>query len=221
MRRISVGKKNTATNPKHDAKKVEARRQEINALLASRRAEIESGELIVLLEDECHLLWGDTIGYIWGRTNERILVPINNIRERQTYYGAINLVNHTFHACPFPKGNSHYTVQYVQYLQQQYPEAKLLLIWDGAKYHYQAEMHAYLQQINAGLSPDEWKVTCELFTPNAPEQNPVEDIWLKGKNFLRKHFYKHKTFAQVKSAFLTFLKTTIFDFPKLAKYSYV
>lgn len=214
-------KKNTAKNPKHNAKQVETRRQEINALLASRQAEIEAGELVVLLEDECHLLWGDTIGYIWGRTNERILVPIKNIRDRQTYYGAMNLVSHTFHVCPFPKGNSVYTVQYVQYLQRQYPHAKLLLIWDGAKYHQYAEMQAYLQQVNAGLSPHEWKVTCELFAPNAPEQNPVEDIWLKGKNFLRKYFYKHKTFAQVKSAFLKFLQTTTFDFPKLSKYSYV
>ena len=221
MPRISVGKKNTAKHPTHNAKQVETRRQEINALLASRRAEIESGELVVLLEDECHLLWGDTIGYIWGRTNERVLVPIKNIRDRQTYYGAINLVSHTFHVCPFPKGNSVYTVQYVQYLQRQYPNAKLLLMWDGAKYHQYAEMQAYLQQVNAGLSPHEWKVTCELFAPNAPEQNPVEDIWLKGKNFVRKYFYKHKTFAHVKSAFLKFLQTTTFDFPKLSKYSYL
>jgi len=24
----------------------------------------------------------------------------------------------------------------------------------------------------------EWLIRCELFAPNAPEQNPVEDIWL-------------------------------------------
>lgn len=214
-------KKNTIRNPKHNAEQVATRRQEINALLASRKAEIESGQLVVLLEDECHLLWGDTIGYIWGRTNERILVPIKNIRERQTYYGAIDLVNHAFHVCPFPKGDSVYTVKFVHYLHDQYPDAKLLLIWDGAKYHQYAEMQTYLQEINNGLSPHDWKVTCELLAPNAPEQNPVEDIWLRGKNFLRKHFYKHKTFAQVKAAFLKFLQTTRFDFPKLSLYSYV
>jgi transposase len=81
-------------------------------------------------------------------------------------------------------------------------------------------MQAYLQEVNHGLEPPAWKITCELFAPHAPDQNPVEDIWLKGKNFLRKYFYKHTTFAQVKQAFLHFLHTTKFDFPKLQWYAY-
>jgi transposase len=44
-----------------------------------------------------------------------------------------------------------------------------------------------------------------LFEPNAPDQNPVEDVWLRGKNFLRKHFYENKTFNQVKYCFVNFL----------------
>jgi len=39
-------------------------------------------------------------------------------------------------------------------------------------------MPEYLLSINAGEPPEEWQVTCMLFAPNAPEQNPVEDIWL-------------------------------------------
>ena len=106
-----------------------------------------------------------------------------------------------------------YTVQFVKHLQTLYPQAKLLFIWDGASYHQYADMQAYLQDVNQGLEKHEWKVTCELFAPNAPEQNPVEDIWLKGKNFLRKYFYKLTTFAKTKHAFLHFLQTTTFDFP--------
>jgi transposase len=37
-----------------------------------------------------------------------------------------------------------------------------------------------------------WKITCEVFSPNAPEQNPVEDIWLKAKNHIRKYFNENK-----------------------------
>lgn len=174
----------------------------------------------MLLEDECHLLWGDTLGYIWGRRNTKIEVPMTNEKSRQTYYGAINLVTKAFHVCSFPKGNSVNTVKFVKHLQALYPQAKLLMIWDGASYHKYADMQAYLQQINQGLETSAWNVTCELFAPNAPEQNPVEDIWLKGKNFLRKYFYKHKTFAQVKKAFLDFLQTATFNFPKLELYAY-
>ena len=31
-----------------------------------RREEIEQEELIVLVEDECHLVWGDVCGLVWG-----------------------------------------------------------------------------------------------------------------------------------------------------------
>jgi transposase len=172
------------------------------------------------MEDECHLLWGDTLGYVWGRMNTTIPVPMTNEKERQTYYGALNLATKDFHVCPFPKGDSVNTVAFVKHLQALYPRAKLLVIWDGASYHRYADMQTYLHTLNQGVEKKDWKVTCELFAPNAPDQNPVEDIWLKGKNFLRKYFYQHRTFAQVKQAFLQFLQTTKFDFPKLQWYVY-
>ena len=213
-------KKTEKSHPDKDEEKVLARRAALKKQLHERQEEIESGKLVVFLEDECHLLWGDTLGYIWGRRNMKISVPIKNEKARQTYYGAINFATKDFHVCPFPKGDSVYTVKCVKHLQALYPHAKLLFIWDGASYHRYADMQIYLQEVNKGLEKKDWKVTCELFAPNAPEQNPVEDIWLKGKNFLRKYFYKHTTFAQIKKAFLHFLQTTKFDFPKLELYSY-
>ncbi|MDO9152990.1 MAG: hypothetical protein Q7U47_04665, partial [Paludibacter sp.] len=66
--------------------------------------------------------------------------------------------------------------------------------------------------------PEKWQITCELFAPNAPEQNPVEDIWLQGKNFLRKNFVENNTFSKVKKAFLSFLQNRNFNFKKLIMY---
>jgi hypothetical protein len=54
-------------------------------------------------------------------------------------------------------------------------------------------------------------VTCIVFTPNAPEQNPVEDVWLRGKSFLRKHFNENNTFHKVKMSFLNFLNNKVFN----------
>jgi len=65
------------------------KRQEITDWLEAHRAQIVSGQLVVFV-DECHLLWGDLCGYVWGKTDERIEVPIINER-KQTYYGAVNL----------------------------------------------------------------------------------------------------------------------------------
>ena len=62
----------------------------ITSVLHAREAEIKSGEVHVFMEDECHLLSGDTSGYVWGKQNERIEVPIKNSKERRTYYGVID-----------------------------------------------------------------------------------------------------------------------------------
>jgi hypothetical protein len=40
--------------------------------------------MIVLLEDESHLLWGDVCGMVWGKRNAAIEVAMTNVRERQT-----------------------------------------------------------------------------------------------------------------------------------------
>jgi hypothetical protein len=52
--------------------------------------------VIVFSEDEAHTLWGDTLGHVWCRENERTEVPIENVKERQTYYGVMNLYNQEF-----------------------------------------------------------------------------------------------------------------------------
>ena len=44
-------------------------------------------------------------------------------------------------------------------------------------------MQKFLAKQNEGLAPSEWKITCELFAPYAPEENPVEAIWFQLKKF--------------------------------------
>lgn len=56
------------------------KKQEITDWLEAHRDEIASGKLVVFFQDECHLLWGDLCGYVWGKTDERIEVPIVNER---------------------------------------------------------------------------------------------------------------------------------------------
>ena len=165
-----------------------------------------SSEVIVFAEDECHLLSGDTTGYVWGRRNERTEVPIENAKERQTYYGALNLYNKDFVLRPSDRGNGENTVLFLQHLQALHPDKKLIILWDGARYHQSKEVKKYLDEVNEGIREEKnWKINCLLFAPNAPDQNPVEDVWLRGKDFLRKHFYENKNFQQVKNRFVNFI----------------
>lgn len=207
-----------AMNPKKDEAEVLLKREEIKTQIEARQADIISGEVIVLIEDECHLLWGDTLGYVWGRRNERTEVPIQNVKQRQTYYGVLNLYDQKFILNPYDAGNGKNTIEFIKYLRKLYPDKKLMIIWDGATYHHSKEMQVYLGQVNQGLEEKDWKVTCIILAPNAPEQNPVEDVWLRGKNFLRRHFHENNTFHKVKMSFVNFLNNKFFNLGKRGWY---
>ena len=162
--------------------------------------------MVVLGEDECHLLWGECTGYVWGKRGEKIKVSMTNQKQRQSYYGAVNFLSREFHLKAFDAGNSQNTICYIKWLLEIYQGKRLLLLWDGATYYRDDKLQAFLEEVNQGLEEKDWRVTLLRFAPNAPEQNPVEDIWLAGKNHLRRNFSKNKTFAQVKESFCNFLK---------------
>jgi transposase len=143
---------------------------------------------------------------------------MTNERERQTYYGALNLQTHEVHVAEASAGNGVNTVAYLQWCQTLYPDKKFVVLWDGASYHRGEDMRKFLAQENADLAEADWKITCLRFAPNAPEQNPTEDVWLKGKTHLRKQFALNKTFAQVKRCFSTFLSALQFTSTKLNWY---
>lgn len=104
------------------------------------------------------------------------------------------------------------SVQYVSKWKTQYEAygvSSLLIAYKGKEGYLDAHQ---------GLAKDSWKIFCMPFEPNAPEQNPIEGIWLQGKNFLRKHFALNKTFANVKQCFVNFLTSLRFDSHKFNWY---
>ncbi|MBI3650818.1 MAG: transposase [Acidobacteria bacterium] len=132
---------------------------------------------------------------------------MTNFRMRQTYYGAVNFLTREFHLQAFPSGNSENTLAYIKWLMEVYPGKKLLLLWDGVSDHRDGKLKEFLSEVNGGREEKDWRVTLLRFAPNAPEQNPVEGIWLAGKNYLRRQFAKNKIFAQVKESFCSFLNS--------------
>ncbi len=136
--------------------------------------------------DECHLLAHDVCGYVWGKTDSCIEIPIKNLKDRQTYFGALDYQTQEFIVQEHPAGNSASTLEFIKYLISLRPDSRIALIWDGVSYHRSQEVKQFLASVNQGCEPERWPITCIRFAPNAPEQNPVEDVWLQAKNFLRK-----------------------------------
>lgn len=75
-----------------------------------------------------------------------------NERMQQTYYGVVNLQTQERLAQAYEKGNSEMTIAFLKYLWQQYGEARIALIWDGASYPRSQKIKDYLSAVNEGLA---------------------------------------------------------------------
>lgn len=170
------------------------------------------------MQDECHLIWGDACGYAWLKRNEKVEIPMTNFRYRQTYYGVLNPFSTEFQLFPFDKANQECTLTFLEKILEIHKDKRILMIWDGAPYHRSGKIKEFLETINKDLEPENWKLTLMRFAPNAPEQNPVEDVWLQGKNFIRKNFQHLNTFAETKKAFFNSLNDIKFTFNKFNWY---
>lgn len=171
------------------------------------------------MQDESHLIWGDACGEAWLKRGEKVSIPMTNFRQRQTYYGAVNIFSGEFFVFPEAKGDSECTINFLEKLRKACRAERILMIWDGAAYHRSKEIKKYLEELNAGLPEEKRKLNLMQFAANAPEQNPVEDIWLKGKTYLRRNAFTFRTFADVKQSFLSFLSGKTFHFHKFEWYT--
>ena len=150
--------------------------------------------------------------------NQRLVVPMTNEKKRQTFYGVVNIETGEVLVQPYSRGDGENTVLFLKYLQQKYPEKKIVLLWDGASYHKYGLTRDYLRELNEGLVEEDWLITCILLAPHAPAQNPVEDIWLQGKQWVREEYHECHTFKDVKKYFMEAIEERRFSFPKLDFY---
>jgi len=143
---------------------------------------------------------------------------MRNENERQTYYGALDIISGKVVLKEFKKGNTKSTIEFVKHLLNEYKGKKIKLIWDGASYHRSEEFQAYLSELNKDLERKDWKVECIRLATYAPEENAIEYIWQKAKNSLRDLWHKCKSFKNVKLIFELFVQVGTFSFPKLNWY---
>ena len=103
-------------------------------------------------------------------------------------------------------------------LLHQEKSRKIIIFGDGASDHKGEKMGEFLAELNQDLAPEDWKITCHLFAPYVPEENPIEAIWLSLKNLLRRCYRNSAAnFTIIKKMFKLFVECNLFDFPELKK----
>jgi hypothetical protein len=134
--------------------------------------QINQQAIVVVLEDECHLLWGDACGYGWGKTTDRVVVEVANPKSRQSYFGALNGKTGELLLQPANKADSAATVAFLKHLRQHYANKQVWVIWDNASYHCSQLVKDYLQQVNGQLPQEQWPLTLIGWPPMRPSKTP-------------------------------------------------
>ena len=97
--------------------------------------------------DEVHLLEEDLISHLWGDTKKRLKIPLLNYKNRQTYYGALDLFNSKLYVEEYKTGNGNNTVDFLKKLSHKNPLSKIIIFGDGASYHKGEEMQNFLLKL--------------------------------------------------------------------------
>ena len=205
-------------NPHQDPEIVKKKAQEIKSILEELMPDIKTGKIAVYAIDEVHLLEGDLLSHLWGDSQERLHIPILNEKNRQTYYGALNLFTKELILGEYKKGDGESTVNFVSQLINKNYFQKILIFWDNATYHKGEIMQEFLTQVNGNLSKKDWRVTYHLLAPYAPEENPIEAVWLQLKQLMRRCYRFCKKFTIIKRLFNLFVNLKLFNFPNLKNY---
>ena len=112
-------------DPDHQSQKnatgIAERRAELTAYVTAHHEEIACGERMVFFGDECLLLWGDACGSVWGNRNDRVTVPVGNVRARQASYGAMDMVTGITHLVPYATADARPTTGLLVDLQLRFP----------------------------------------------------------------------------------------------------
>jgi transposase len=129
-----------------------------------------------------------------------------NERIRQTYFGVLNILSGKVWIKPYPTANALNSEDFLKHLLQRNPGKKITVCWDKVSSHDSKRVKCFVRDINRGLSKKQRRLTIVWLPLAAPEENPMEDVWLYGKTAIRKDPEDLLSFEDVKQRFEKALK---------------
>lgn len=132
---------------------------------------------IVLAADEVRLQLEAEIRKAWLLRGKRTVIKTERSNEFQNYLGFLNQKTGKCQIFEIKRGNSIETVRVLKQIIKQYPEKKVCVVWDNAKWHKGKLLR---QQLGTGKKLQNLHLI--NFPPYAPETNPIEHVWQFAKH---------------------------------------
>lgn len=160
---------------------------------------------VILTADETRLQEEAEIRRAWLVRGKRTIVKTERSKEHQNYLGFLDQKTGECSVYPIKRGNQVETLIVLRQLMKKYPDQKVCVIWDNAKWHKGKVIKAELSKQTT--FKDLYLIS---MPPYAPDYNPIEHVWQYGKNQISN---RHSTnFKQTKTEFETIISERTFNY---------
>jgi transposase len=120
--------------------------------------------------DEAHIHQDCDLGYGWAERGQRLWIASRSpgVSARVSFYGLYLYNEGQVRLWPFPRANGEHTVEVLRRLRAEWPDRKLILLWDGAPYHRAQAVREVATTLGITLMP---------LPGYSPDLMPVEALW--------------------------------------------
>lgn len=149
-------------------KRIKEIKREIKPLL-------KDPEWIVFTSDECRIIWEAVIRRLWLPKGHKSIIKVERKRKAQSFIGFLNLQTgeELLYQLSWQKQDT--IIPVLEALIQKYPDKRICIIWDNARFHKG-------KKIKAKLSTTLKSIHLINLPAYAPDHNPQEHVWKYGKD---------------------------------------
>jgi transposase len=169
-------------------KRIKEIRKEIKPLL-------KNDSWVVFASDETRLQKQAEIRRAWLIKGKRTVVKTERSKEHQNYLGFLDQNTHICQVFEIKRGNTTETIRVLKKLAKKYPNKRICIVWDNARWHKSKQLR---EELKKGKSLE--RIHLIALEPYAPETNPIEHVWGYAKNKLANK--AGRDFEEIKQQFM-------------------
>lgn len=132
---------------------------------------------VIFAADECRIVWETEIRRLWLPKGEKAILKVERKRQSQSFLGLLNLKTGEDLLFKLAWQKQDEIIPILEELMKRYPDKRICIIWDNARFHHG-------KKIKAKLSTTLKNLHLINFPPYAPDHNPQEHVWKYGKDKL-------------------------------------
>lgn len=190
------------TSPRRDEEFIKNRIKEIKKEI---KPMLKDKNWVVLATDEVRVQLEAEIRRAWLVRNKKTKIKTERSNEFQNYIGFLDQRTFKCQVFEIKRGNQIETIRVLKQLIKQYPDKKVCIIWDNAKWH-----KGKLLRQNLGTGKKLQNLHLINFPPYAPEHNPIEHVWKYTKDKISNR--NTQNFEEIKRQFTNIINSKTFNY---------